>query len=127
MKTAYHIIVADDDDDDQIIIQDAIKKYNPTQVKISAVKDGHELVEKMLKDASVDLIILDINMPKMDGVEALKVLRAFPQFKEKAVFVLSTYRLLERIEASKELGVKEYFKKPSNLSDYQAIVERLFQ
>ena len=86
------ILIADDDDDDRYLLQSVLDDCNLLNPTVF-VGDGLELLEYIRtdnNDASVGLIILDLNMPRMDGREVLKVLKTEPKLRKIPVVVLTT-------------------------------------
>src|SRR5687768_15945708 len=111
------IVIADDDSDDRFLIKEALLEYSPLISTVEAT-NGQELLE-LLKDYETNdtkphAIILDINMPLMDGVDALAVLRAKRLFPEVPVFVLTTMRNKSRVEESLKYGVQAIHTKPNS-------------
>jgi CheY-like chemotaxis protein len=127
MNKAYHIIVADDDKDDQMVIEDAICSINPRQVRITHVYNGEQLCNFLNKTQDApDLIILDINMPKVDGLVALEKIKSDPEHKSIPVYILSTLRTPQRYEKSMSLGAKNYYTKPNFMEDYKKVMTEIF-
>jgi CheY-like chemotaxis protein len=122
-----HIILADDDDDDQLIIRQAIKDFSNQYVHITCVKDGIELLKYLKEnpDTTANAIILDINMPKMDGLEALEQIRISLR-KDIPVFMLSTLRTQDRYNKSMQLGAKNFYTKPNFSEGYREVIGEIF-
>jgi CheY-like chemotaxis protein len=127
------ILVADDDADDRLMIRDAFKE-NRLANDLRFVSDGEELMaylkrEGKYKDASSSprpgLILLDLNMPKKDGREALKEIRANPELKGIPVVVLTTSKAEEDIYRSYHLGVNSFIAKPVTFDGLVAITREL--
>ncbi|MDX1449512.1 MAG: response regulator [Acidimicrobiia bacterium] len=113
------ILMADDDPDDRQLAADALaasRLANP----LHFVNDGEELIEYLRgtgryadnAPARPALILLDLNMPKMDGREALEVIKADPSLRTIPVVVLTTSAEERDIVTSYELGVAGYVSKP---------------
>ena len=84
------ILHVDDDEDDLYIIGDALKSAHQS-LSIVEANDGNEAIQYLKKTEQLpDLIILDINMPGMDGRETLKVLKQNEEWKAIPTVVLST-------------------------------------
>jgi CheY-like chemotaxis protein len=108
-----HIAFADDDYEDQEMLQQAIKKACP-EIKFTLASNGAHLLDKL--EATIpDFIILDINMPCMDGKECLKVIRSKRSIKDIPVMIYSTSRNKIDIEEVFLHGADYYVIKPNNI------------
>jgi CheY-like chemotaxis protein len=114
------ILMADDDEDDCLLVRDALGEVD-LNVEIRFVGDGRELMEylhqcKRLGDDSApscpDLILLDLNMPRKDGREALKEIKSHPEFKGIPVVILTTSSEDRDIELCYKAGANSYLVKP---------------
>ncbi|MFH6995448.1 response regulator [Flavobacterium sp. FlaQc-48] len=117
-----HIIIAEDDLDDADIICESFNK-NPDFVKVSLVPNGEELLN-YLKDNSnetPDVILTDINMPILDGIEALNEILNNNDLKTIPCFVYSTSINPVYKEKCDLLGVKGYLIKPYSIEDFDKI------
>jgi two-component system, chemotaxis family, response regulator Rcp1 len=72
-----------------------------------------------------DLVVLDLNMPKMDGFEFLRRLRRHEELRKLPVVVLTTSRLPQDVNECNTLGIQAYFVKPSSFSDLIAIARAI--
>ena len=122
------ILIADDDPDDRVLVQEAFEENN-LHNHLLYVKDGEELLEYLGhrgKYATAneaprpDLILLDLNMPRKDGREALKEIKADPELRQIPVVVLTTSRVQEDIYHTYDLGGSSYITKPTS---FEALVE----
>lgn len=111
------IVMADDDDDDVFLSQSALAAAE-ARCEFHAVPDGAALLE-LLRDgtggngfARPDLILLDLNMPRMDGHTALRALKADPELCRIPVVVLTTSNMRSDIVASYSSGAASYVCKP---------------
>lgn len=123
------ILVADDDEDDRLITRQAFeegKLMNP----IHFVKDGQELMDYLNLENGYDaenapcpgLILLDLNMPKMDGRECLKAIKENPKFKHIPVVVLTTSKSELDVAKMYNLGVNSFIIKPVTFREMVNIV-----
>ncbi len=121
------IIIAEDDNDDYEFIERAFKENN-LQNEIFRVKNGKELVDFLVGKRYVQnpsdscLVILDLNMPIMDGREALKEIKIHPNLKKIPIIVLTTSGSDQDIIKSYDLGVNSYIKKPLRYEDLLQII-----
>jgi CheY-like chemotaxis protein len=112
--------MAEDDADDRFLVEDAMHEAH-LKNEIRFVTDGEELLDYLLqrnKYASPDLyqkpgiILLDLNMPRKDGREALKEIKDHPELRRIPVVVLTTSKAEEDIIRTYDLGVSGYVTKP---------------
>jgi CheY-like chemotaxis protein len=124
-KIPITILVCDDDEDDRMLTQQALEDAHISN-SVRFVEDGEQLLDylyqrgayagEMGKAPRPGLILLDLNMPKIDGREALKTIKGDPTLKDIPVVVLSTSRLDEDIARSYQLGVNSFITKPVTFS-----------
>ena len=86
---ALKVLVVDDDFINRKLIQTLLKK-NPKVTEIIEAENGSDALDKMKKDPSINLILLDIMMPVVDGIEFLKIFRSDMNNTNIPVIVLST-------------------------------------
>ena len=115
-KSTVPILVADDDLDDCMMIKEAFQESRLLNT-IHFVHDGVELLRylehKREKHHPLPgLILLDLNMPKKDGREALKEIKSHPDFKQIPVVVLTTSQAEEDVMRTYGLGVNSFITKP---------------
>lgn len=120
---AVSLLIVDDDDIDSTALRRALHKLkllNP----LYRAKDGLEAIE-MLRNGNVPspyIILLDINMPRMNGIEFLEVLRADPELTHAVVFVLTTSKSDEDILAAYREHVAGYLLKQRMDSDFIQVI-----
>ena len=114
------ILLADDDEEDRMLSSDALAESRVVN-DLRFVEDGEELLDYLYhrgRDAEAGsapapgLILLDLNMPKKDGREALREIKADPQLRRIPVIVLTTSKAEEDIYRTYDLGVSSYVAKP---------------
>lgn len=114
------ILMADDDPDDRLMTQDALEESRLVN-ELHFVEDGEELMDYLYrrgKYAELDeaprpgLILLDLNMPRKDGREALEEMKADPELRRIPVVVLTTSKTEEDILRSYDLGANSFIAKP---------------
>jgi two-component system response regulator len=128
MNRKATILIADDDDDDRFLIQSALYDYgisNPT----AFVKDGIALLNYLHEnnDASVGLILLDLNMPRMNGRETLKILKSEAKLRKIPVVVMTTSKTPEDIEDCYDLGANCYIVKPASFDAFNDTIFTLIK
>ena len=126
------ILIADDDADDRMMIKEALEENNFSH-DMRFVEDGEELLdylhqrgkyltEKVLRP---NLIILDLNMPKIDGREALSQIKSNVNLKRIPVIVLTTSRAEEDIVRTYDLGVNSFICKPVHFNDLVIVAREI--
>lgn len=115
------ILLVEDDELDVISVQRSLRKLDhPYQLETAY--NGVEALEilQQSRDANrplPDIILLDLNMPKMNGIEFLKILRNDDQLKEIKVFVMTTSGDESDRRATEQMGVSGYVIKPLNFNN----------
>ena len=121
------VIYADDDQDDHETLAEAIK-LSSLEFELWSVYDGAELIH-LLRDLAPDLspafIIVDLNMPKMDGLSAIKCIKTKLNRDSLPIYTLSTSRNPVDRERGKDLGVAGFYTKPIRTTDLKNILEEM--
>ncbi len=116
------IVVAEDDADDRLMIKEAFEQCQLDN-ELQFVQDGEELVQFLRREGDYahlsnrpypGLILLDLNMPKMDGRESLRQLKADPLLCRLPVVILTTSQAEEDVEHSYDCGVNSFITKPGS-------------
>ena len=114
------ILMADDDIDDRAMVKDALTE-NRLANDLRFVVDGEDLMDYLLRKGKYvspsssprpGLILLDLNMPKKDGREALKEIKSHPDLRGIPVVVLTTSKAEEDVYRTYNLGVNSFITKP---------------
>lgn len=131
-KDVITILMADDDDDDFLLTKKALaeSKLANTLVRVS---DGEELLDYLKqrgKYEGVDeprpgMILLDLNMPRKDGREALKEIKADPELKDIPVVIFTTSKAEEDVYRSYQLGSNSFITKPVTFDKFVGVISAL--
>lgn len=114
------ILIADDDPDDRELTRDALTECRLAN-EVNFVEDGEQLMDYLHRRGRYSalagntlpgLILLDLNMPRKDGREALKEIKACPELRRIPIVVLTTSKAEEDILRTYDLGVNSYVTKP---------------
>ena len=124
-KIPITILVCDDDEDDRLLTQQALEDAHISN-DVRFVQDGEQLLDYLYQRGQYagengtaprpGLILLDLNMPKMDGREALKIIKGDKTIHDIPIVVLSTSNLDQDIVRSYQLGVNSFITKPVTFS-----------
>ena len=114
----------DDDMDDQLLIEDAFKD-NSDDYKLEFACDGLEGIQKLNHQKLPDLILLDLNMPRMNGFEVLARIKMSPSLSHIPIFILSTSTRPDDINFAHQLGASNYFVKPNKMNELASFVSKV--
>ena len=126
------ILMADDDADDRVLAKDALEESRVLN-DLHFVEDGEQLMDflnrrgKFADAPRPGLILLDLNMPKKDGREALKEIKADPEFRRIPVVVMTTSKAEEDIFRSYDLGASSFITKPVTFERLVELMKTLGQ
>lgn len=126
------ILIAEDDSDDRLLMQKALEETG-SQERIDFVANGVELLKRLndllAKETPTypKFILLDLNMPKMDGCEVLKKIKSHGQFKKIPVIVFSTNKNQQQVEKCYTLGANTYVVKPASFELLVQTVQNILQ
>jgi len=115
MSASEHILIIEDHNAIRILIKNYLSKY----FKVMAVCNGYEAMAWMNKGNMPSVIVLDINMPHVDGIDFLKNIRNSGFFQHIPVIVVSGEEDGKIIEECIELGINGYLKKPFDPAELQ--------
>lgn len=133
MKPAHAILLVEDNPADVKITQRALRESG-LPVDLIVVRDGQEAVEYLLRQGShsdaanwrsPDLILLDLNLPRMSGKEVLERLRSTPGLRVVPVVVLTTSRRQEDVQQMYAAGANTYIEKPQDFERFVQVLQML--
>lgn len=122
--TQSRIFLVDDDDDDIYLAQLTFTKHFPTWA-LTSFCDGQALIDHLgehSSDALPNLIILDLNMPRLTGFETLTVLKAHPEWQHVPVAILTTSSTSDDREHSYALGACAFMTKPATVEQLASLI-----
>ncbi len=126
------VVIAEDDPDDCLLIKDAFKEANPA-VEVWFVADGAELLDFLHRRGQYamktlpqpELVLLDLNMPRIGGMDVLREIKRDPALRSIPVVVLTTSRSPEQVALSYELGGNGFITKPNSYTELVEIMQTL--
>ncbi len=133
MKPAHAILLVEDNPADIMITQRALRD-SAIPVELIVVRDGQEAVDYLLRQGthadrtnwrSPDLILLDLNLPRLSGREVLERIRATPGLRAVPVIVLTTSRRQEDIQDLYAAGANTYIQKPQEFDRFVEVLRTI--
>ncbi len=120
------ILLVEDDPDHELLTIRALKKSNVANV-IRVAHDGEEALSMLLADGAElpQVILLDLKLPKVDGLEVLRKIRETEKTKLVPVVVLTSSDEERDVVHSYELGVNSYIRKPVNFTEFAEATRQL--
>ncbi len=127
---ALAVLLVEDDPGDVLIAQEALRA-SEVDTHLDIVSDGIEALAYLRREegfdgaARPDLILLDLNLPRMSGHEVLAELKNDPDLRSIPVVVLSTSSAIEDISRSYDLHANVYVTKPVDFDDFAEVVKQI--
>ena len=124
------ILLADDDEEDRMLAADALNESRVVN-ELRFVEDGDDLLDYLyhrgrfsdpLSSPTPGLILLDLNMPRKDGREALREIKADPDLRRIPIVVLTTSKAEEDIYRTYDLGANSFITKPVSFEGLVAVM-----
>lgn len=126
------ILLAEDNLDHAELMIDTLEDFNVGN-SIIHVPDGEQVIEYMNNEAEIteagvakpDLILLDLKMPRLDGISTLRTLRADSRFRKIPIIMVSTSNVDTEIQTCYELGANSYITKPLQFKEFSRKIKEL--
>lgn len=109
------ILVVEDEPLNMELTQEILNSMGFT---VRGARDGKEAIKNIEKE-SYDLILMDIGLPDMSGIEVTKIIKSMPRYKNVPVIALTVYAMKGEKEKILEAGLDDYISKPINLPEFQ--------
>jgi len=133
-KSGIVILMADDDDDDYLLTRKALDESKLLN-QLKRVRDGEELIEYLRLEGDYKgkaaecprpgVILLDLNMPRKDGREALRDIKSDPDLQDIPIVVFTTSKAEEDVYKSYKLGVNSFITKPVTFENLIQVMKTL--
>ncbi|WP_373511960.1 response regulator [Persicitalea sp.] len=126
MNSAKTVFLVDDDQDDRFFIRQAIEEAGAS-IEIIEAENGLDFLALIHSDNSIPaaLILLDMNMPKMNGLETIAAIRSDPSIATIPVVMVSTSFDPTLIESAYQAGVDKFITKPSSFEGFADLSQQL--
>jgi two-component system, chemotaxis family, response regulator Rcp1 len=127
----FEILFAEDSWGDVFLFREAFRESN-MPVNLNIVTDGEDALAYLNRESKYggspapDLVLLDLNLPRMDGRALLRRIKNHPRFKLLPVVVLTSSTLESDVREVNEMNVNSYLVKPADLKGFQEIVRNLW-
>jgi CheY-like chemotaxis protein len=128
MQNTGECLLIDDDLDDQEIFQMCLTAVNPG-INFLAMDNPVAAVSRLTTDSLYKpaYIFIDMNMPRINGIECLKKIKSLEHLKDSKVFMYSTTAEKEVVRQSKELGADDFIIKPTKTSELKETLTKIFE
>jgi two-component system, chemotaxis family, response regulator Rcp1 len=129
-KTKHRVLLVEDNPADANLVEEALAEAN-LDCELCVMRNGQQVIEMIerLESGSAqempDLVLLDLNLPKVTGDVVLERVRSSPRCREARVFIISSSDVPADRELAMKLGAIGYFRKPSSLADFMEIGPRV--
>ncbi|MBE9462054.1 response regulator [Dyadobacter subterraneus] len=119
--------LADDDEDDRMLFKEALQEADPN-IKVVEAQNGKELIDNIKNSDDLDdtVVVVDMNMPKMNGIETIKAIRDDRQIPDVPAVMLSTSNNPDLKKKAIEAGATDYFTKPNSFIALIDIAKKIF-
>ncbi len=125
MKAPIRILIAEDNEDHRFLIVRALRSMDGVQLEVEAVANGQDALDFLHQAGEYadrerpHLIMLDLKMPRVDGLEVLRLLKEHPDLRSIPVVVLSASERPEDIDSSYRLGANSFVTKPTAVGAFR--------
>lgn len=129
-KTKHRVLLVEDNPADADLVEEALEEAQ-LDCELRVMRNGQQAIEliESLESGGVqempDLVLLDLNLPKVTGDVVLERVRSSPRCREAKVFIISSSDAPADRERAMKLGAIGYFRKSSNLADFMKIGPRV--
>ncbi len=116
------ILVVEDDDVNLMIAEHILQKEG---FDVTSVNNGEEAIS-IVEEERFDMILMDIEMPIMDGLEATPIIRAKDNGKNIPIIALTAHHMPEKLEEFRKAGMDGHIIKPIDMAKFKAVFEKFF-
>ncbi|GAB3957433.1 response regulator [Spirosoma harenae] len=125
MKNTFNVLIIDDDEDDQYLLKTAFER-DSAFYNLRFASDGTDVLESINSTEFLpDLVLLDLNMPRISGFEVLTHLKSSPLYRHVPVLILTTSDNEEDINRAYELGANTFLIKPMQHQELVDLAEQI--
>jgi two-component system chemotaxis response regulator CheY len=128
-RTRRHVLVVDDSGPARLLIRQALEGWarrTGQRVEIVEAENGFEALRELPR-ASFDLVVTDVNMPTLSGLELIRMIRARPEQRGLPVVAVSTERDAEDAARARHAGADGYLGKPFDAESFDRLLEEVLR
>jgi DNA-binding response OmpR family regulator len=127
MKTPIKILLIEDDPDDVELLRDSLNNFD-VFYEMNVINDGALVSDYLKTNREIpDVIVLDLNLPRVHGKEILKEIKFRSIYSEVPLLILTTSSAREDMEYSYQHGAKKFLRKPTNMEGIQMTVRTIVE
>lgn len=127
MNTPIKILLIEDDPDDVELLQDSLND-NKISYEMNVINDGALVLDYLRSTPqSPDIIILDLNLPRVHGKDIIKEIKIQTTFKNTPLLILTTSSAKEDIEFSYEHGANKFLRKPTTVESFRLTIATILE
>lgn len=115
------ILIIDDEATIRFLLKEAVTEWGYDSVEVGRAQQGIDLI----KNEKFDLVLLDIQLPQMNGLEAIQKIREFNT--EIPVFILTAFHNLESVIGMLDVDVQEFIQKPFDIDDLEEKIKKIVE
>lgn len=126
-RTRRHVLVVDDSGPARLLIRQALQTWarrSGERIEVVEAENGLEALRELPR-AAFDLVLTDVNMPALSGLELIRMIRARPEQRSLPVVAISTERDAEDAERASRAGADAYLGKPFDAETFERVVGRI--
>jgi DNA-binding response OmpR family regulator len=121
------ILLIEDDPDDVELLQDSLNDYN-VHYEMNVINDGGLVADYLEKNRVFpDIIVLDLNLPRVHGKEILKEIKIASAYKDIPLLILTTSSAKEDVEYSYQYGANKFLRKPTNIEGIKSTIATIVE
>ncbi len=119
-----HLLFVDDDSDESYLFNEALEQAG-LDITLSRAKDGNDLIAFLSSNPLPDMVLIDLNMPHKDGIEALTEIRNIPDFQHLPLVIYSTSKNNSFVDQCYQKGANMFIVKPNNFDGMVEVVRKV--
>jgi CheY-like chemotaxis protein len=128
MQATKECLIIDDDIDDQEIFLMCVKKINK-DINCTTMNNGVDAISMLQSNLQYipNYVFIDVNMPKLNGIDCLRIIKNIPRLKYSKIFMYSTTSENATVEESMRLGADDFIVKPAKTTELKIKLSKIFE